>query len=54
MTTFERQFIEDKSIWTEEKDNYYTFYTDEAFCDKILREFGLNPEFGHILTDMSR
>ncbi len=50
MTTFERQFIEDKSIWTEEKDNYYTFYTDEAFCDKILREFGLNPEFGHIIN----
>lgn len=50
MTTFERQFIEDKSIWTEEKDDYYTYYTDEAYCDKILREFGLNPEFGHIIN----
>ncbi len=50
MTTFERQFIEDKSIWTEEKDDYYTYYTDEAYCDKILREFGLEPEFGHIIN----
>lgn len=50
MTTFERQFIEDKSIWTEHKDDYYTFYTEEAYCDKILKEFGLNPEFGHIIN----
>ncbi len=50
MTTFERQFIEDKSIWTEHKDDYYTFYSDEAYCDKILVEFGLNPEFGHIIN----
>ncbi|MDD5953270.1 MAG: fructose-1,6-bisphosphatase [Oscillospiraceae bacterium] len=50
MTTFERQFIEDKSIWAEAKDDYYTFYTEEETCDKILREFGLNPEFGHIIN----
>ena len=50
MTTFERQFIDDKSIWTETKDSYYDFYTDEAYCDKILQEFGLNPEFGHIIN----
>jgi fructose-1,6-bisphosphatase-3 len=50
MTTFERQFIEDKSIWTEEKDDYYTHYAEEETCDLILREFGLDPEFGHIIN----
>lgn len=51
MTTFERYFIEDESIWTEIKDPYYTLMEDPAICNNILIEFGINPEnFSHIIN----
>lgn len=39
--TFERTFIDDKSVWKEEKNPYYKFYETEKTCDMILAEFGL-------------
>lgn len=50
MATFERYFVEDKSTHCEAKNSYYTFRDDEATCDKILREFGLDPEVSHIVN----
>jgi len=47
--TFERAFIEDKEIWKEPADFYYNLIDDEAICDKILEEFGLNTS-GHIIN----
>lgn len=50
MTTFERYFIDDKSAHTEVKNPYYRYRDDEAICNNILTEFGLNPTDSHIIN----
>lgn len=51
MTSFERYFIEDESTWTEIKDEYYSLIEKAAVCDKILREFNIDPKaFSHIIN----
>ncbi|GAY75091.1 fructose-1,6-bisphosphatase, Bacillus type [Sporolactobacillus inulinus] len=50
MTTFERYFIEDKSTHVEQKNPYYTLREQEHVCRNILREFGLDPDEGHIIN----
>ena len=50
MTTFERRFIADESIWTEAKNPYYTFYNDPAVCDRMMAEFGLEGPHCHIIN----
>ena len=50
MTTFEQYFIDDKESHHEPKIPYYTFVTDEKFCKKILRDFGVKEEFSHIIN----
>lgn len=50
MSTFERYFIEEKETHYEKKDYYYNFRDDETFCNKILLEFGLNPDESHIIN----
>lgn len=50
MATFERYFIDDKSIHKENKIPYYKLVEDEAICDKILREFGIDSEDSHIIN----
>ena len=49
MKTFERYFLEDKETWKEVKNSFYTVAQDEEICKKILREFGINEESGHII-----
>ena len=50
MTTFERYFIADKSTHKENKVPYYKLLDKEETADKILKEFGLDPETGRILN----
>nr|WP_207751257.1 fructose-1,6-bisphosphatase [Anaeromonas frigoriresistens] len=50
MTTFERYFIDDKSTHIEIKDPYYKFRDNEDILNKILEEFGLNPNESHIIN----
>ena len=50
MATFERYFIEDKDTHTEKKNKYYELLNDEATVNKILREFGLDERFSHIVN----
>ncbi|MDD6485241.1 MAG: fructose-1,6-bisphosphatase [Clostridiales bacterium] len=51
MTTFERFFISDKDTWEEIKDPYYRLVEKPETCDKILEEFGLDPnDFTHIIN----
>ncbi len=50
MTTFERLFIEDKKTHKEKTSVYYKYRDDRMFCEKILKEFGVNPRRGHILN----
>lgn len=48
--TFERMFIDDTSVWEEEKNAYYSLYQEESICIQILKEFGLEDEFSHIIN----
>ena len=48
--TFERYFIEEKETHKEHKNPYYELISREEICDKILKEFGLNPEESHIIN----
>jgi len=50
MTTFERYFIEDKSIQKEPKDYYYSMLGKEDFAVSILKEFGLEGPESHIIN----
>ncbi len=50
MTTFERYFIDDKSLYHERKDCYYKLTNNEDICLKILGEFGLSGENSHIIN----
>lgn len=48
--SFERCYIDDKSVWHEESDPYYKFYRTEKTCNMILREFGLYTSMSHIIN----
>ena len=50
MTTFERRFILDESVWTEPKNAYYKHYNDPVVCDMLLSEFGLTEAHCHIIN----
>jgi len=50
MTTFERCFVADKKTHKEHTVAYYKLRDRRDICEKILREFGLNPETAHILN----
>ena len=50
MATFERYFIEDKKTHKEEKNPYYSLRDKEETAVSILKEFGLDPETGHIVN----
>ncbi|MRH41673.1 fructose-bisphosphatase class III [Aquibacillus halophilus] len=50
MTTFERYFIKDKQTHIERKNLYYYLREKEEICRKILMEFDLDPDQGHIIN----
>lgn len=50
MTTFERYFIKNKATHKERKNPYYHLRENEEICRKILAEFDLNPDQGHIIN----
>jgi fructose-1,6-bisphosphatase-3 len=50
MATFERYLIADKKTHEEEKNPYFELRDKEEACNKILEDFGINPEEGHIVN----
>lgn len=50
MATFERYLLTDKYPQREEKGWYYRLSDNEETCKMILREFGLDPNTGHIIN----
>ncbi len=50
ITTFERDFVADAATHAERKNPYFTKINDVAFCDRVLREFGVDPERGMIVN----
>ena len=50
MATFERYFVDDKTTHVEEKNAYYEDREKVEFIDKILIEFGLDPDTSHLIN----
>lgn len=51
MATFERYYIEDKATHKEDRNAYYKLaFSDEKYCNNILKEFGLDPKISHIVN----
>lgn len=50
MTTFERYFLKDKDICTEEKGYYYLYNNKEEVIDRILDAFGVTGSHRHIIN----
>ena len=50
ITTLERDFIADKTPHQEIKDPYFALLHEAWFCDKVLQEFGVDPERGLIVN----
>ena len=50
MTTFERLFIGEASLYEEEKDPYYELRNEEAVCKRVLTAFGLDPDTARIVN----
>ena len=50
MATFERYLIDDSHLHEERKDYYYKLIEREDICDKIIREFGLDPADAHVIN----
>lgn len=50
MATFERYLIADKASHVEKKNKYYELLDDEATINKIMKEFGLDVRYSHIIN----
>ncbi len=50
ISTFERDFIADKTPHHETKNPYFALINEAWFCDKVLQEFGVSPERGLIVN----
>ena len=50
MTTFERYFLADESLYKEQKGAYFTLGDQRDTCCRILREFGLDPDKSYIIN----
>jgi fructose-1,6-bisphosphatase III len=50
MATFERYFLADPATHHEARDAYYDLRDQEDTARKILQEFGLDPNTGHIIN----
>ena len=50
MAAFENYFIDDREAHKEYYNPYYELSNSEEICDKIFKEFGLNPEHSHIIN----
>ena len=50
MATFERYFIADATTHKEKRDPYYDFREQVGVARRILADFGLDPDTGHIIN----
>lgn len=50
MATFERMYIDDESAHREDKQPYFLLWDNEELCNKIMTEFGVDCDTGHIIN----
>lgn len=49
MKTFERYYLAEKETWEEIKNPFYNFENDERISIKVLTDFDLDPQKGHVI-----
>lgn len=50
IATFESYLLDDASLQHEEKNPYFSLIHESWFCEKVLREFGVDPAAGLIVN----
>lgn len=50
MTTFERVYIDDKKWHEEKKNSYYKLCQKKEWCEKLLKDFGIEGDHCHIIN----
>lgn len=50
LAAFENYFIDEKETHVEKMNPYYHYIEQKENCEKILREFGLDPRHSHIIN----
>lgn len=50
IATFELDLIDDPAVHVETKNPYFQLIHEVPFCDRVLREFGVDPERGLIVN----
>ncbi|WP_099470048.1 fructose-1,6-bisphosphatase [Konateibacter massiliensis] len=50
MATFECYFLSEEEMHKEKKNHYYSMLEEEAVVNRILEEFGVDSEIGHIIN----
>ncbi len=50
MATFERYFTTEKELHKETKGNYYYLKDSKEICNMMLKEFGVNAQYSHIVN----
>ena len=50
MTSFERYFVEDKALHKEPMNPYYQYVDNRECCERLMEEFGLDPQTSHIVN----
>ncbi len=50
MATLERYFVAEKELHKENKGHYYALRDSVDICNYILKEFGIDPDHGHIIN----
>ena len=50
MTTFERVYIDDKKWHEEKKNSYYKLCQKKEWCEKLLKDFGIEGKHCHIIN----
>jgi fructose-1,6-bisphosphatase-3 len=50
IATFENYFVDDKTAQAEKKNPYFHLLNDRTFCERIFREFDVDPQCGLIVN----
>lgn len=50
MATFETYLVEDPSTHKETKNPYFKLIHTQSFCDRVMRDFGADPDVGFIVN----
>lgn len=50
ITTFERLYIDDPAYHKEQDNSYYIYCKRRDFCERVLKDFGIEGQYSHIIN----